>query len=78
MQKHLLFFLLNISSLTQINVTINTGKKSLKSIHNNEENNPRNKDTAGDAVRALHSGIIYLLLPLPLSSNSRLLMQANL
>lgn len=40
MQKHLLFFLLN-NNLTDINVTINTSKESLKSIHHSEENNPK-------------------------------------
>lgn len=63
MQKHLLFFLLNINNLTQINVIINTSKKSLKSLHHNEENDPRNKGTTGDAVRAVCSGIIFFLLP---------------
>lgn len=63
MQKHLLFILLNINNLTQINVIINTSKDSLKSIHHNKENNPRNKGTPGDAVRAVYSGIIFFLLP---------------
>lgn len=63
MQKHLLFFLLNINNLTQINVIINTSKKSLKSLHHNEENDPRNKGTTGDAVRAVCSGLFSSCFP---------------